>query len=236
MMRGGLTSVGMGAIAAMLALTGAASAASILTLSGPISGNTVGPQSASNPCIIAATTCQQPSGFGFNNFTSSGAITSYNMYSTTPTATVADGVQGTPYTVAQLTAAGLTSFNIAIDVNTTAAAGETLTLFDVIDVTTNTVLYNFTGTANSHNIGTVFNNGNGFADYTLSTVDLAGLPSTDQILFHAVWNNTSDGGESFFLVAARPVPAPLAGAGVPGLIVACGGLLGLARRRRQKFL
>ena len=114
---GRFTWIGIGAIAAMLALTAAASATS-LTLSGPIAGNTVGPQSSSNPCIIAATQCQQPAGFGFNNFTSSGAISSYNMFSTTPTATVADGVQGTPYTVAQLTAAGLTSFVIAIDVNT----------------------------------------------------------------------------------------------------------------------
>src|SRR5262245_4406410 len=83
-----------------------------LTLVGPIVGNTVGPQSASNPCVIAATNCSQPAGFGFNNFTSSGAISSYNMYSTTPTATVPDGVQGTPYTVGQLVAAGLTSFNV----------------------------------------------------------------------------------------------------------------------------
>jgi hypothetical protein len=30
------------------------------------------------------------------------------------------------------------------------------------------------------------------------------------------------------------VPAPLAGAGLPGLVAACGGLLALARRRRQK--
>ena len=114
-----------------VALPQAASAIS-LTLSGPIAGNTAGPQSSSNPCIIAATQCQQPAGFGFNNFTSSGAISSYNMYSTTPTGTVADGVQGTPYTVAQLVALGSTSFLVAIDVNTTAAAGETLQLFQVI--------------------------------------------------------------------------------------------------------
>src|SRR6476620_9655163 len=120
-MKGRLTWLGIAATAAMLALTAAASAIP-LTLTGPISGNTVGPQSSSNPCIIAGTQCQQPAGFGFNNFTSSGSISSYNMFSTTPTATVVDGVQGTPYTVGQLVGAGLTAFVVAIDVNTTNAA------------------------------------------------------------------------------------------------------------------
>ena len=124
--------IGIAATAAMLALTGAASAVP-LTLTGPIQGNTLGPQSTSNPCIIAGTNCSQPAGFGFNNFTASGAISSYNMYSTTPTANVADGVQGTPYTVAQLNAAtNNRPFVVAIDVNTTAAAGETLQLFEVL--------------------------------------------------------------------------------------------------------
>jgi len=34
--------------------------------------------------------------------------------------------------------------------------------------------------------------------------------------------------------SARPVPGPAVGAGLPGLIAACGGLKSLARRRRKQ--
>src|SRR5215813_13607625 len=219
--KGRLAWIGFAATAAMLALTGTASAV-LLTLTGPIQGNNLGPQSSSNPCIIAATQCQQPAGFGFNNFTSAGNISSFNMFSTTPTATVADGVQGTPYTGAQLDAVAPLGFVVAIDVNSTSAAGETLQLFQVI--VNGVVRDSFTGPAAIP----PGNNGNGFGDYLLATV--APFAATDQVLFHAVWNNASDGGESFFII---PVPGTIVGAGMPGLIAACGGLLVLARRRRQ---
>ena len=221
---GRLACMGIAATAAMLAMTGAASAI-VLTLTGPIQGNTLGPQSTSNPCIIAATQCQQPAGFGFNNFTSAGNIASFNMFSTTPTATVADGVQGTPYTGAQLDAVAPQGFVVAIDVNTTQAAGETLQLFQVI--VNGVVRDSFTGPAP---IGNIANNGNGFGDWSLGVI--SPFAATDQVLFHAVWNNASDGGESFFIVPFV-VPGPIVGAGLPGLMAACGGLLALARRRRK---
>ena len=137
-------------------------------------------------------------------------------------------MQGTPYTVAQLTGAlGSNSFVVAIDVNTTGAAGETLQLFEVI--INGVVAYDYIGPTN---IGNINNNGNGFGDWTLGTVSLAGLAGNSTVLFHAVWNNASDGAESFFLV---PTQTPIPEASTMQLTLAGVALLGLGyfvRRRK----
>jgi hypothetical protein len=151
---------------------------------------------------------------GFGNFNQGGA-SSLNQWSDNSApgnnngTTLPTNTQGVPYTVGTLQGAVGSSFVVAIDVNTAGGTGghmETLQLFEVLDKTTNTVLYNFVG---PQLIGNIANNGNGFADWTLGTISLAGLPVTDQILFHAVWNNASDGAESFFLVPSTgAVPEP----------------------------
>jgi len=215
------------ALAMTFAWAGAASADTALTLSGPITGNTVGPQSTSAPCIIAGTHCSQPANFGYNNFEQNGNLTAYDMWSTTPTAEILDGTKGTPYSVAQLTDVLGNTFVVAIDVNTTGAAGETLRLFEVWDTTTNTRLYHYNGDTV---IGNVNNNGNGYADWTLGIVNLAGLPSTDGILFHAQWLNASDGAESFFLVNTNAIPEPETYA----MMLVGFGLLGFVARRRKQ--
>ena len=132
---------------------------------------TLGPESASNPCIIAGTNCpHQPSGFGYNNYKQGGNNSSYDLYSTTPTTQLANGTVGTPYTVSQIdTTLGTDHFNVAIDVNS-AKQGETLQDFQVIINTV--VTYEYQGpTAIPANA----NKGNGYADWTLGDISLAKL-------------------------------------------------------------
>ena len=204
----------------------------ISVLPGPV------PQSQSNPCIICGTSAggNQPANFGYNDFTSSGNLTSFNMFSTNILGGGAlannDEVDAIPYTGALLSAFANAggSFGVAIDINT-AKGEETLTAFQLIDLDLpvgDRVIFSFLGSLALPDI----NNGNGKGDYLITGFNLAPYIG-DHFIFRAAWQGASDGAESFYIVplAAVPIPAalPLFAAGLAGL-----GLL--AARRKKKTL
>lgn len=181
---------------------------------------TVGPQSASAPCIIAGTTCQNPANFSYTNFQQTGNITAYDELSPT-------------YTVSQFP---FLTFDVAIDVNT-ANNGESLSLFEVW--IGNVLAYNYVGPTAIAN--PLPSNGNGYGDWTLRSIDLRSYAANTQVYFRAAWTGASDGAESFFIVS-RDLPCVPGTPGCgqeevpePGTLALLGlGLLGLGLGRRRK--
>ena len=206
---------------------------------------TVGPVPQGNQpqniqCIICGTTQpQQNATFGYNNYKQGGNITSFAASSTSELGGVQldNNTLGSGYAASFLKAFLLTNLpgtiNIGIDVNTATGAGpEVLVRFAVVDLANRIILAD-TGVINK-SLPTL-NNGTGFPDYTISGFDIDRgdiLPNT-QLAFIALWSNTSDGAESFFLIP-QAVPGPIVGAGIPGLVAGCMALMGLAGWRRRR--
>ena len=63
---------------------------------------------------------------------------------------------------------------------------------------------------------------------------LNGFDPTPGILLLTTQNGGDGTTHVTFSATAVAVPGPVVGAGLPGLVMACGGLLALARRRRQQ--
>jgi len=226
------------------ALIAPASAAVLNNLSiNVLADDQVVPQSSSAPCIICATTqAHNPTGFGYNNFNSTGNDSSFNLFSSATTGEFGNNVQGTFYTGALLknflTSVGdqTLTFGVAVDVNTAGGADgnkETLSLFQLINFgqvgDTPTIIFDLAATAIPN-----IRNGNGSADYLITGFDLSSINIGDRLLFRAAGDHATDGGESFYIVpilTAVPIPAalPLFAAGLAGL-----GLL--AARRKKKTL
>lgn len=196
----------------LLASATVAHAAPISLTLDPTAPHTVGPQSASAPCIMAGTQCQNPPGFDFNNFVSNGNISAYDEDSPT-------------YTISQFP---FLTFDVAIDVNTTGQVGtETLQSFSVF--VDGVEIYNFTG---PELIGSAVNAGNGFGDWLLTSIDLRSFAGTALVTFNAVWDGNEAGAESFFLVRTGGTPVA-----EPGTLILLGlGLLaiGLSHRRPKR--
>jgi len=207
---------------------------SIITIPDP----DVVPQSQSTPCIICATTqAHNPVGFGYNNFDSQGNDSFFNLFSSNITGSFGNGIEGTPYTSGQLRtflqSVGDLSlqFAVAVDINTTGAKSEFLELFELINLDGDPgerIIFDLRNVALPG-----IHNGNGAADYLITGFDLSSVDVGDRLIFRAQWSGAVDGGESFYLVA-QAIPGPIAGAGLPGLVMAVGGLLAWRRRRSHR--
>ena len=198
------------------------------------------PQNA--PCLICGDNQpQQQAGFGYNDYKNTGNLPSVTAFSDggAGRVTLANDTVGTGYQIgdgslfkAFLLAHGDTpsslGFSIGIDVNDNNTP-QTLNSFFFLNLTTHTVLAAFTGGTDGNL--TNANNGTGFPDYTLTGFSLDGINPGDTIIFAARLSGLNDGPDSFFLEPSV-VPGPIAGAGLPGLIMLLAGFVGWRRLRR----
>jgi len=225
----------------LFAVTGSTSALTLVLAPPP------GNQPQNIQCLICGTNQPGQQGdFGYNNYAQTGNATSFIEFSSSTVGAKLDqNVIGTGYNLSflqtyllsqnALNTAG--AFSIGIDVNTATGAGpEVLEAFVILNLTQMTVIAQYSLFDPGGTALPTFNNGTGFPDYLLTNIQLdrGDIAIGDQIVFAARWSNASDGAESFFLVPnVAAVPGPVVGMGLPGLIVAMGGLIALARRRRN---
>jgi hypothetical protein len=218
--------------------------ADVLTLSEAVP---TGNQVKNLPCLICGENQpQQPTGFGYNQFGNTGNESTVSFFSTAvvpsgPGSGLAIDQIGTGYTLGTgsvflAALAGNLSFSVGIDVNDTSTP-QTLESFWMLNLTTHTVLAVFSPDPTTGTLIPDVNNGTGFPDMTLTGFNITPgeISAGDSIIFYARITGANDGPDSFFLVPqAVAVPGPIVGAGIPGLLAACGMMFGLNRFRRKR--
>jgi len=203
-----------------------------------------GNQPLNTPCVICGDNQpQQQADFGYTNYKNSGNISDIIFFSTNVSGGANPGLDtvGLPYDGSFLRAFLLANgdpnlqFSIGIAVNDTGTP-QTLEAFALLNLTQHTVLAQYSLLQPGGALLTNANNGTGFPDYTLSGFDInlgTDIQAGDQLIFYARISGANDGPDSFFLVPQQ-VPGPIVGAGIPGLIAACGAMLAFARNRKRK--
>jgi hypothetical protein len=178
------------ALALGMLLCGTANAVVILVLN-----NTGVPsfqQQSSSPCVIGNSSCSNPGGFGFENIADDDGD---------GTITIAESTEnGVSYTVSQVTGIVGSAFNIGVDTN---QAGNHNLVSNWVQLQEFDVLINgviqFQYIAAPPGTPIKLNNGGGYSDATLSLVDLSPFLATDTVTFQTLYNNATNGPESFFL-------------------------------------
>jgi hypothetical protein len=165
----------------------------------------------------------------FNSLTAAGNI--YLMGSDVGVNVNDNGLPGTNWTVVCCTASnsGTGFTNLSTDysdggakANVSAFGGfnQTINIFDGFSHSVDTLSFDLHLTSGSWaNAASVLTtNSDGFAAY--AHIFVTGSPAVQSA--------------GAIATGFAAVPGPIVGAGLPGLVMACGGLLALARRRRQK--
>ena len=187
-------------------------------------------QTTNNPCVIGDSSCNEPANFTYTQASGqpAGTKATYDLTSPTYTAT-------SPFTTYSNNLIP-TSFQIGIDDNYATGAGqESLEAFNTYNCTSGTCVLDtansFTGSSSTLLSGT--DNGNGYANNVLSTLNLT---AGDTYKFEAIVDNDTDGMEQFFIIPATPVtntPEPAAIALLGSSMI---GLGAIVRRRRRNRL
>jgi hypothetical protein len=165
--------------------------ANTLTLTA-VSGNQY-QQTVQSPCIFVNPSCQQGS-FNGTDLPTGGAVNGYDSLSPVYSGAMLNAIIG----------AG-NSLILGIDIN--QASGQPAQTLATFTMSKNGVVVDtFTGSTGNVPAG---NNGNGFADFTLT--GFSSMAAGDQIQFHLVFNDANDGTENVFIVGGTPstnVPEP----------------------------